>query len=70
MVFLDFQEVYGGMTQTTKCKHAGRRDRNEFLDEAFCSESYYYVRVTQFDKDEHGNPSRAWSSPIWVTSGR
>ena len=28
---------------------------------------YYYVRVTQTDADEHGNPCRAWSSPIWVT---
>lgn len=28
---------------------------------------FYYVRVTQADADEHGNPSRAWSSPIWVT---
>ncbi|MEW6356496.1 MAG: hypothetical protein AB1696_09230 [Planctomycetota bacterium] len=27
---------------------------------------YYYVRVTQQDTDEHGNPSHAWSSPIWV----
>jgi len=25
------------------------------------------VRVTQADRDEHGNPSRAWSSPIWVS---
>jgi hypothetical protein len=28
--------------------------------------SYYYLRVIQADKDEHGNPSHAWSSPIWV----
>jgi hypothetical protein len=28
--------------------------------------SSYYVRVTQTDTDAHGNPSRAWSSPIWV----
>lgn len=31
------------------------------------STSFYYVRVTQSDLDQHGNRSRAWSSPIWVT---
>ena len=39
----------------------------EFLDGSFRDRSYYYVRVTQVDTDEHGNPSRAWSSPIWVS---
>jgi hypothetical protein len=38
----------------------------EHSDESFPGDSYYYVRVTQADLDEHGNPSRAWSSPIWV----
>ncbi len=38
----------------------------EFTDSNFAGQSYYYVRVTQSDRDKHGNPSRAWSSPIWV----
>lgn len=38
----------------------------DFVDESFRGNSYYYLRVTQVDADEHGNPSRAWSSPIWV----
>lgn len=42
------------------------RIRLQHVDETFSGESYYYVRVTQTDRDEHGNPSRAWSSPIWV----
>jgi len=37
-----------------------------YRDESFQQASYYYVRVVQTDADEHGNPSRAWSSPIWV----
>ncbi|MHB1034785.1 MAG: CehA/McbA family metallohydrolase [Pirellulales bacterium] len=36
------------------------------VDEAFGGNSYYYVRVIQVDTDEYGNPSCAWSSPIWV----
>ncbi|MBI5865532.1 MAG: CehA/McbA family metallohydrolase [Planctomycetes bacterium] len=40
----------------------------EFVDESFPGECYYYVRITQADSDAHGNPSRAWSSPIWVSS--
>ncbi|MFA6546381.1 MAG: hypothetical protein WCS99_18330, partial [Limisphaerales bacterium] len=36
------------------------------VDRSFAGAGYYYVRVTQADKDEHGNPSQAWSSPIWV----
>lgn len=39
-------------------------------DETFSASSYYFVRVTQADADEHGNPSRAWSSPIWVKRSR
>ena len=39
----------------------------DWVDKAFRGASYYYVRVTQADRDEHGNPSRAWSSPIWVS---
>jgi hypothetical protein len=38
----------------------------EYVDSAFAGDSYYYLRVIQADKDEHGNPSHAWSSPIWV----
>lgn len=38
-----------------------------YVDRSFHSDSYYYLRVTQVDNDEHGNPSRAWSSPIWAT---
>jgi hypothetical protein len=37
-----------------------------YRDESFQQASYYYVRVIQTDADEHGNPSHAWSSPIWV----
>ncbi len=46
-----------------------RRERTRFdwVDKAFRVSSYYYVRVTQADRDENGNPSRAWSSPIWVS---
>lgn len=44
----------------------GDRVRFEHVDDSFPGGSYYYIRVTQTDTDEHGNPSRAWSSPIWV----
>lgn len=37
-----------------------------YSDDTFQQSSYYYLRVVQSDADEHGNPSRAWSSPIWV----
>ncbi len=40
--------------------------RFEYVDEAFGGNSDYCVRVIQADKDEHGNRSHAWSSPIWV----
>jgi hypothetical protein len=40
--------------------------RLDFADDAFQGNSYYYLRVIQTDKDEHGNRSHAWSSPIWV----
>lgn len=39
-----------------------------YVDDSFREDSYYYLRVTQANKDEHGNLSRAWSSPIWVNS--
>jgi hypothetical protein len=42
------------------------RAQFEYVDETFDGNSYYYVRVIQVDKDEHGNRSHAWSSPIWV----
>ncbi|OGV69812.1 MAG: hypothetical protein A3K19_28835 [Lentisphaerae bacterium RIFOXYB12_FULL_65_16] len=35
-------------------------------DDSFGGSSYYYLRVTQADADEHGNLSQAWTSPIWV----
>ena len=38
----------------------------EYVDDAFEGNSYYYLRVTQVDNDELGNPSRAWSNPIWI----
>jgi hypothetical protein len=41
-----------------------------YRDDSFRQSSYYYLRVVQSDKDEHGNPSRAWSSPIWVSRGK
>ena len=41
-----------------------------YTDEAGGPTNFYYVRVTQADTDEQGNPSRAWSSPIWVTRRR
>ena len=45
----------------------GRKEETfEYVDEAFEGDSYYYLRVTQSDMDEYGNPSCAWSSPIWV----
>jgi len=44
----------------------GREVQFAWEDTAFSGAHYYYVRVTQADEDEHGNPSRAWSSPIWV----
>ena len=47
-----------------------QRVRFDFLDAAFEETNYYYVQVTQVNKDEHGNPSRAWSSPIWVKRTR
>ena len=40
--------------------------RFEYVDDSFPGASYYYLRVTQVDTDEHGNPSCAWASPIWV----
>lgn len=41
-----------------------------YVDEAFAESAWYYVRVTQADRDTFGNPSRAWSSPIWVSRRR
>ena len=41
--------------------------RLEYEDRSFPGRGYYYLRVIQADKDEHGNSSHAWSSPIWVT---
>ena len=43
-----------------------REIRFEHEDKSFARSSYYYLRVVQVDKDEHGNRSQAWSSPIWV----
>jgi hypothetical protein len=41
--------------------------RFEWVDRTFPGAGCYYLRVTQADLDEEGNPSRAWSSPIWVS---
>lgn len=41
-----------------------------YVDHTFAAASYYYVRVQQADTDEYGNPSCAWSSPIWVRPRR
>jgi len=49
---------------------AAERVKFEYVDNSYKGNSYYYLRVTQVDKDEHGNPSYAWSSPIWVTKKR
>lgn len=38
----------------------------EWIDTTFPGSAWYYLRVTQNDTDKDGNPSRAWSSPIWV----
>lgn len=38
-------------------------------DDFFGGNSYYYLRAIQDDLDENGNPSYAWSSPIWVRKG-
>ena len=47
--------------------HPGSQEvRLDFVDDSFPGNSYYYLRVIQADKDEHGNRSHAWSSPIWV----
>ena len=45
---------------------AAQNVRFDYVDDAFGQSSYYYLRAVQTDKDEHGNPSCAWSSPIWV----
>jgi hypothetical protein len=42
--------------------------RFTYVDQTFDQNSYYYLRVTQADRDRHGNFSRAWSSPIWVSA--
>jgi hypothetical protein len=47
-----------------------RNTRFEYVDESFPGASYYYLRVVQADKDEHGNRSHAWSSPLWVKSAQ
>lgn len=40
--------------------------RLAFVDRTFDGSAWYCIRVTQCDTDAHGNPHRAWSSPIWV----
>ncbi|MCL5270417.1 MAG: hypothetical protein M1457_07685, partial [bacterium] len=49
---------------------ARRSVRFEWTDNTFAGKSWYYLRVVQADADEYGNPSLAWSSPIWVSAGR
>jgi len=44
----------------------GTSIRFTHVDEDCGANAWYVVRVTQADADAEGNPSRAWSSPIWV----
>lgn len=47
---------------------AVRHAKFTYVDAGFAGRSWYYVRVVQADADQFGNHSRAWSSPIWVTT--
>jgi len=47
-------------------RSATPRLRFTHVDAGCGAEAWYVVRVTQADADPEGNPSRAWSSPIWV----
>jgi hypothetical protein len=51
-------------------KPASRTLRFNYVDHSFAGASYYYVHVEQTNTDEQGNPSYAWSSPIWVKTKR
>jgi len=51
------------LTETPSASHV----RFTHVDGSFRGHACYYVRVTQADADANGNPSRAWSSPIWVS---
>lgn len=57
--------------QAIRSARPGKRNLHfEHVDRSFAGPSWYYVRVAQTDRDPHGNPSRAWSSPIWVSRKR
>jgi hypothetical protein len=58
--------IRGGAVIRRVCD-AGQSVRFAHVDGDLRGSSYYYLRVTQADVDEQGNPSQAWSSPIWVT---
>lgn len=45
---------------------AGTDFRLAFTDRDCGPRAWYVLRAVQTDCDEHGNPQRAWSSPIWV----
>lgn len=63
MIVRDGVELYS-------VKPASQIVRFEYVDRSFAGASYYYVRVEQADADDQGNPSYAWSSPIWVKTKR
>jgi hypothetical protein len=47
-------------------RSADTRVHFNHVDEGCGGNAWYVVRVTQSDADAQGNPSRAWSSPVWV----
>ena len=55
--FLPFKEI--SRSYFKPGVEVGRAKINEVLKEG-------QELIVQVDKDEHGNPSHAWSSPIWV----
>ena len=60
--------IRDGASLHTFTPHAAHM-KVSYVDRSFGGNYYYYLRIVQADKDEHGDRSRAWSSPIWVTSG-
>lgn len=63
-------EVIRNGAMSHRVSPEGKDMRFEWIDTTFPGEAWYYLRVTQADADENGNPSRAWSSPIWVRTKR
>jgi hypothetical protein len=58
--------VRGSVRRARSRRLDGERAEIAWVDSASGGPSWYYARVTQADSDAHGNPNRAWSSPIWV----